>query len=57
MASRRRRVLGREPSPLGLRTPGFMGLYGGIENMDDAILYEEAIRRSDSRSPLAWQSD
>ncbi|KAH6851296.1 hypothetical protein B0I37DRAFT_373726 [Chaetomium sp. MPI-CAGE-AT-0009] len=31
----------REPSPLGLRTLGLEGLYGGTENMDDAELVEE----------------
>ncbi|KAF4342587.1 hypothetical protein FBEOM_3505 [Fusarium beomiforme] len=31
----RRRRAGRNASPLGLRTPGFQGLYGGSENADD----------------------
>lgn len=32
----------REPSPLGMRTPGFEGLYGGRENNDDVALFHEA---------------
>lgn len=50
MTSRQRRSRGgrREHSPLGLQMPGFMGLYGGIENMDDAVLFEEATRGSQS---------
>ncbi|KAK4101822.1 hypothetical protein N658DRAFT_38919 [Parathielavia hyrcaniae] len=42
--TRPRRGLGprREPSPPGLQTPGFMGLYGGVENMGDgASLVDE----------------
>ncbi|KAK4156375.1 hypothetical protein C8A00DRAFT_12689 [Chaetomidium leptoderma] len=41
--SRSRRGFGRtrELSPLGLQTPGFAGLYGGMENTDDAALAEE----------------
>ncbi|KAF5588254.1 hypothetical protein FPCIR_7272 [Fusarium pseudocircinatum] len=31
----RRRRAGRNTSPVGLRTPGFQGLYGGSENADD----------------------
>ncbi|KAF5642591.1 hypothetical protein F52700_3161 [Fusarium sp. NRRL 52700] len=31
----RRRRAGRNNSPVGLRTPGFQGLYGGSENADD----------------------
>ncbi|KAM0549093.1 hypothetical protein ACHAPJ_009548 [Fusarium lateritium] len=31
----RRRRAGRNISPVGLRTPGFRGLYGGSENADD----------------------
>ncbi|EWG52741.1 hypothetical protein FVEG_11386 [Fusarium verticillioides 7600] len=34
MTARRRRA-GRNTSPVGLRTPGFQGLYGGSENADD----------------------
>ncbi|KAK4122530.1 hypothetical protein N657DRAFT_466199 [Parathielavia appendiculata] len=37
----------RELSPPGLQTPGFMGLYGGMENMDDAAsLMEETAEES-----------
>ncbi|KAK3314795.1 hypothetical protein B0H66DRAFT_322455 [Apodospora peruviana] len=32
----------RNASPPGLQTPGFMGLYGGIENTDDSVLFQEA---------------
>ncbi|KAM7194872.1 hypothetical protein V8F20_007737 [Naviculisporaceae sp. PSN 640] len=40
--ARRRRGL---PSPPGLQAPqGFMGLYGGTENIDDAVLYEQSSR-------------
>jgi hypothetical protein len=41
--TRSRRGVGhrREISPLGLQTPGFKGLYGGAENMDDAALVED----------------
>ena len=35
------------PSPPGLQTPGFEGLYGGIENSDDSALYELAARERD----------
>lgn len=40
--TRSQRGLGRrrELSPLGLQTPGFKGLYGGTENVDDAALAE-----------------
>lgn len=37
----------REPSPLGMRTPGFEGLYGGRENNDDVALFEEASQAGD----------
>ncbi|KAJ4306650.1 hypothetical protein N0V88_000014 [Collariella sp. IMI 366227] len=43
-ATRSRRGRGgqrREHSPLGLQTPGFMGLYGGTENLDDTVLVEQ----------------
>lgn len=30
-----RRRAGRNTSPVGLRTPGFQGLYGGSENAND----------------------
>lgn len=26
---------------MGLQTPGFKGLYGGVENTDDAALFEQ----------------
>ncbi|TLD13986.1 uncharacterized protein PgNI_03693 [Pyricularia grisea] len=41
----------REPSPPGLNTPGFRGLYGGLENTDDAVLHEAGYRMTsrDSR--------
>lgn len=29
----------RGDSPVGLTTPGFQGLYGGIENTDEEALY------------------
>lgn len=32
----------RGPSPTGIRTPGFEGLYGGRENDDDMTLFDEA---------------
>lgn len=35
MTRSRRGFRGREPSPPGIQTPGFTGLYGGMENMDD----------------------
>ncbi len=35
----------RLPSPEGLSTPGFQGLYGGLENADDATLFEQALSR------------
>jgi len=38
----RRHLEGRNPSPPGLREPGFMGLYGGVENTDDSILFARA---------------
>lgn len=39
--SRRRQTRpGTNPSPTGLQTPGFLGLYGGIENSDEAQLFE-----------------
>ncbi|KAL2195666.1 hypothetical protein P885DRAFT_70290 [Corynascus similis CBS 632.67] len=52
--TRPRRVLGhrRMPSPLGLQSPGFRGLYGGTENRDDAELAEQ-MAEDDSRS---WAS-
>lgn len=41
-ATARRHRHRRAPSPVGMRTPGFKGLYGGHENEDDATLFEEA---------------
>ncbi|KAK3683873.1 hypothetical protein B0T22DRAFT_264273 [Podospora appendiculata] len=46
-ARRRRNV-----SPAGLQTPGFRGLYGGIENTDDSALFEQASRDLDFGSSL-----
>ncbi|KAH8892513.1 hypothetical protein GQ53DRAFT_764305 [Thozetella sp. PMI_491] len=40
--SRRRHPRRGSPSPRGLQTPGFAGLYGGGENTDDAVLFERA---------------
>ncbi|KAH8203277.1 hypothetical protein TruAng_002575 [Truncatella angustata] len=33
----------RAHSPIGLDTPGFRGLYGGVENADDLTLYQEVL--------------
>jgi len=49
----------RNLSPPGLQTPGFMGLYGGIENSDESVLFEQASREieqgggSQSRTPAS----
>ncbi|KAI7913757.1 hypothetical protein M0657_002872 [Pyricularia oryzae] len=48
-ASRRERPR-REQSPPGLNTPGFRGLYGGLENTDDAVLYEAGYRMTNHGS-------
>ncbi|TLD27228.1 hypothetical protein PspLS_05041 [Pyricularia sp. CBS 133598] len=40
----------REPSPPGLNTPGFRGLYGGLENTDDAVLHETGYRMTNRGS-------
>lgn len=41
----------RQPlSPAGLRTPGFLGLYGGVENSDEAALFEQAERDRAART-------
>lgn len=46
---RRRRGI---PSPPGLQAPrGFMGLYGGTENIDDSVLFEESSRALGSGDP------
>ncbi|KAI1869093.1 uncharacterized protein JN550_006080 [Neoarthrinium moseri] len=34
----------RAHSPSGMETPGFRGLYGGVENSDDLTLFQEASR-------------
>lgn len=43
----------RGPSPMGMRTQGFEGLYGGRENGDDVALFDEAsqARQEGSSSP------
>lgn len=41
----------RLPSPVGMRTPGFEGLYGGHENEDDVALFEEASQAAEPESP------
>ncbi|RYP67928.1 hypothetical protein DL771_006961 [Monosporascus sp. 5C6A] len=38
-------------SMAGMATPGFRGLYGGIENSEDSTLFEEASRLHDRDSP------
>jgi len=46
--SRIRRTAGRSDSPMGMggeRGEGFRGLYGGQENADDDLLFENAARR------------
>jgi hypothetical protein len=35
----------RSDSPVGLDTPGFRGLYGGRENGDDEVMFEQASQR------------
>ncbi|RYP92422.1 hypothetical protein DL770_001439 [Monosporascus sp. CRB-9-2] len=41
----------RGDSIVGMETPGFRGLYGGIENSEDSTLFEEASRFHDQDSP------
>lgn len=41
----------RQPSPVGMRTPGFEGLYGGQENEDDVALFEDASEAREQESP------
>jgi hypothetical protein len=41
--SRRRGT--RSDSPTGIETPGFQGLYGGQENIDDDIMFDRASQR------------
>lgn len=50
-ATARRHSHRRVPSPVGMRTPGFEGLYGGHENEDDATLFEEASQAAEPGSP------
>ncbi|OIW27992.1 hypothetical protein CONLIGDRAFT_458372 [Coniochaeta ligniaria NRRL 30616] len=38
------------PCPAGLQTPGFQGLYGGIENSDEMTLFEQAERDLELRA-------
>jgi hypothetical protein len=35
----------RSNSPPGLNTPGYEGLYGGLENTDEEVLFDRASRR------------
>lgn len=37
----------------GMETPGFRGLYGGVENADDSALYQDATRFLDSQEDEA----
>jgi hypothetical protein len=32
----------RSDSPTGMETPGFQGLYGGQENIDDDVMFDRA---------------
>lgn len=41
----------RQLSPVGMRTPGFEGLYGGQENEDDVALFEDASEAREQGSP------
>lgn len=43
----------RAPSPVGMRTPGFKGLYGGHENEDDALLFAEASQAAEPGTPAS----
>jgi hypothetical protein len=58
MTGRVRRGAGRRrnPSPPGLVEPGFRGLYGGIENTDDSVLFEQAMRDLELGGPSAEPS-
>ncbi|KAK3320697.1 hypothetical protein B0T19DRAFT_245711 [Cercophora scortea] len=49
--------LRRNVSPAGLQTPGFRGLYGGIENTDDSALFEQASQNLDFGSSLSGRSE
>ncbi|KZL78951.1 hypothetical protein CI238_02230 [Colletotrichum incanum] len=42
--SRLRRRRAGATSPAGMDTPGFVGLYGGMENSDEAVLYDAEMR-------------
>jgi hypothetical protein len=35
----------RSDSPTGMETPGFQGLYGGRENIDDDVMFDLAAQR------------
>ncbi|GKT57253.1 hypothetical protein CT0861_11597 [Colletotrichum tofieldiae] len=43
-SSRLRRRRAGATSPAGMVTPGFVGLYGGMENSDEVVLYEAEMR-------------
>jgi hypothetical protein len=45
-----RGIRGRAQSPSGLDMPGFRGLYGGVENADDILLYQESSRFHESEA-------
>ncbi|KAF7519782.1 hypothetical protein G7054_g12995 [Neopestalotiopsis clavispora] len=45
-----RRRPARTPSQTGLETPGFRGLYGGTENSDDLVLYQEALHLNEGQA-------
>ncbi|KAB5585428.1 hypothetical protein GE09DRAFT_1048554 [Coniochaeta sp. 2T2.1] len=40
----------QNPTPAELQTPGFLGLYGGIENTDEVALFEEAESAVEARA-------
>lgn len=44
----------RSPSPVGLQNPGMLGLYGGLENTHDDILYERVQR---DLNELNWRDE
>jgi hypothetical protein len=46
----------RTDSPPGLNEPGFHGLYGGRENGDEEVLFEQASQRLFSASSTGRQS-
>ncbi|KAK4187598.1 hypothetical protein QBC35DRAFT_452139 [Podospora australis] len=48
---REMRAGSRNWSPPGVQTPGMMGLYGGFENTDDEVLFEEIRRHGTVRRP------